>query len=119
MMLLPLDRQWRDGQSALKHNVFERLAPREAIEIGATTLQRRSAVASLELELCGVISTFGGSWNGRRDGRRSGSAAVGYCHHTFPVHIAPVLRRWSQLLDERATSVVGRDTHPAGLTRQS
>jgi hypothetical protein len=26
-------RRWRDGRSALRHNVFERLAPREAIEI--------------------------------------------------------------------------------------
>src|SRR5215831_13292681 len=50
--------------------------------LAATALQRRSAVASVLLELCGVIRTFGNSWNGRRDGRRSGSSAVGYCHHT-------------------------------------
>jgi hypothetical protein len=55
----------------------------ERSRLAATTaLQRRSAVASVLLELCGVISTLGNSWNGRRDGRRSGSAWVGYCHHT-------------------------------------
>jgi hypothetical protein len=34
-------------------------------------------VASVLLELCGVTSTLGSSWKGRRDGRRSGSAWVG------------------------------------------
>ena len=54
--------------------------------LAATALQRRSAVASVLLELCGVIKTFGTSWNGRRDGRRSGSAGVGYCHQTSSGH---------------------------------
>ena len=72
----------RTFQSGLKHEVFELLAAHEAIEMAATTLHRRSAVASLLLELCGVISTLGNSWNGRRDGLRSGSAWVGYCHQT-------------------------------------
>jgi hypothetical protein len=54
-----------------KHEVFEWLATREAVEMLATTLQRRSSVA---LEQCGVISTLGSSWNGRSDGLRSGSA---------------------------------------------
>ena len=63
--------------------MFSSFSPRaKRSRLAATTLQRRSAVASLELELCGVISTLGSSWNGRRDGLRSGSAGVGYCHHT-------------------------------------
>ncbi len=32
--------------------------------MAVTALQRRSAVASVLLELCGVIKTFGTSWNG-------------------------------------------------------
>ena len=58
--------------------------------LSATTLQRRSAVAPVLLELCGVISTLGSSWNGRRDGLRSGSAGLGYCHQQdlFTVDIA-------------------------------
>ena len=40
--------------------------------LAATAFQRRSAVASVLLELCGVISTLGNSWKGRRDGLRFG-----------------------------------------------
>ena len=51
--------------------MFSSFSPRaKRSRLAATTLQRRSAVASLLLELCGVINTFGNSWNGRRDGRR-------------------------------------------------
>jgi hypothetical protein len=66
------------------------LAPLAMEGTGETELlgggRRRSAVASVLLELCGVIKTFGTSWNGRRDGRRSGSAGVGYCHQTSSGH---------------------------------
>jgi len=65
------------------YTMFSSFSPRaKRSRLAATALQRRSAVASVLLELCGVISTFGNSRNGRRDGRRSGSAGVGYCHHT-------------------------------------
>ena len=71
--------------------MFSIVSPRaKRSRLAATTLQRRSAVASVLLELCGVISTLGSSWNGRRDGLRSGSAGLGYCHQQdlFTVDIA-------------------------------
>src|SRR5215471_2256200 len=49
--------------------MFSSFSPRaKRSRLAATTLQRRSAVASVLLELCGVISTLGSSWKGRCDG---------------------------------------------------
>src|SRR5215510_5500582 len=63
--------------------MFSSFSPRaKRSRLAATALHLRSAVASVLLELCGVISTLGSSWNGRREGLRSGSAWVGYCHQT-------------------------------------
>jgi hypothetical protein len=76
--------------------MFSSFSPRaKRSRLAATTLQRRSAVASVLLELCGVISTFGNLWNGRRDGLRSGSAGVGYCHQTSSA-APPRFSAWGQ-----------------------
>src|SRR6185437_10499683 len=48
----------------------------------ATVLKRRLRAPSVALEQCGVMIRFGNSWNGRREPRRLGSSAVGYCHQT-------------------------------------
>jgi ATP-dependent DNA ligase len=51
-----------------------RLSPRsKRSRLLASSFQRRSAVPLVKPEQCGVISTLVSSWNGKRDGRRSGS----------------------------------------------
>jgi D-3-phosphoglycerate dehydrogenase len=66
------------GALDVRGTPFSSASPRaKRSRLAATAFQHRSAVASEELEQCGVISTFGSSWNGRRDGLRSGSAEVG------------------------------------------
>ena len=51
-------------------------------KFSAISSQRRRTMPWVQPELCGVTMTFGSSWNGWREPRRSGSAALGYCHHT-------------------------------------
>src|SRR5262249_3383306 len=87
--------------------MFSSFSPRaKRSRLAATTLQRRSAVASVLLELCGVINTFDNSWNGRRDGRRSGSAWVGYWKWRLSPQVACGsthynLARWAESADRK------------------
>src|SRR5207302_7228079 len=76
-------RSRKDGSDQVLITTLCNGSPRtKRSRLAARSPQRRSAVPSVNPEQCGVISTFDSSWNGNRDGRRSGCSGLQCCHHT-------------------------------------
>src|SRR5215468_2936331 len=92
--------------------MFSSFSPRtKRSRLAATTLQRRWAVVSVLLELCGVISTLGSSWNGRRDGLRSGLGGI------LPPHIERGAAEMP-LFQRRIKRVLVDDRRPRDIDQQ-